>query len=128
MLDGERVMDTCTCVGMHMHAFMGSLPQTDGRLHQRTTVYDASRPGTVCGSLQGCVRACTCVPRHRLFLLPVRGPSTDMSTDRASWIPGFRACERGRAGLRVYFSPCPEPRYGYIFMVDGGRGRGARGY
>ena len=50
MLDGERDMDTCTCVGMHMHAFMGSLPQTDGRLHRRTTVYDASRPGTVCGS------------------------------------------------------------------------------
>lgn len=63
MLDGERDMDTCTCescVGMHMHACMGSLPQTDGRLHRRTTVYDASRPGTVCGSLQGCVRACTC--------------------------------------------------------------------
>lgn len=72
MLDGERDMDTCTCVGMHTHAFMGSLPQTDGRLHRRTTVYDASRPGTVCGSLQGCVRACTCVPRHRLFLIPVR--------------------------------------------------------
>ena len=51
MLDGERdTLGTCTCVGMHTHAFMGSLPQTDGRLHRRTTVYDASRPGTVCGS------------------------------------------------------------------------------
>lgn len=87
MLDGERDMDTCTCVGMHMHAFMGSLPQTDGRLHQRTTVYDASRPGTVCGSLQGCVRACTCVPRHPSAVPVGLSAHPAASTDRASWIP-----------------------------------------
>jgi len=108
MLDGERDMDTCTCVGMHMHAFMGSLPQTDGRLHQRTTVYDASRPGTVCGSLQGCVRACTCVPRHRLFhcCLSPRGPSTD----------------------RASFDSAPvsvdEPGYAFIFRRVQSRGMG----
>ena len=107
MLDGERDMDTCTCVGMHMHAFMGSLPQTDGRLHQRTTVYDASRPGTVCGSLQGCVRACTCVPRHRLFLflLPVRGID--------------RSCIVDSAPVSV-----DEPGYAFIFRRVQSRGMG----
>jgi hypothetical protein len=40
---------------------------------------------------------------------------------------GFRPVSVDEPGYAVYFSPCPEPRYGYIFMVDGGRGRGARG-
>lgn len=94
MLDGERDMDTCTCVGMHMHACMGSLPQTDGRLHRRTTVYDASRPGTVCGSLQGmctCMYVFGCWGRSDLRRCCPASPST------LSWVP---PCERGRAGLR----------------------------
>lgn len=122
MLDGESE----THGHMHMcgdaHACIHGLITTNGRAPP--PAYDRIRRVAARYRVRlTTAGVCTC-----MYVCSIRGCSVARRVHRIDrQRRGFRPVSVDEPGYAVYFSPCPEPRYGYIFMVDGGRGRGARG-